>query len=106
MEKRVLVALALSFLILGFYPMILQKFYPHYTPGKPFHAAASAPLAAKTAVTATPADDYTDTDDVLFKNDKLRLVFNQKGGAIREISFLDYMDSERKEPLKLISAKT
>ena len=30
MEKRTLIALALSFLVLGFYPVVLQKFYPEY----------------------------------------------------------------------------
>ena len=30
MEKRTLLALALSFAVLGFYPLILQKFYPDY----------------------------------------------------------------------------
>ena len=30
MEKRTLLALAISFLVLGFYPLILQRFYPDY----------------------------------------------------------------------------
>ena len=106
MEKRVLLALSLSFLILGFYPVILQKFYPQYNHTRQTSVAARAQADSKTIAATNPADDYSDADDVLFKNDKLRLVFSQKGGAIRQVSYLNYMDYEKKDFLSLISAKT
>ena len=30
MEKRTLIAVAISFLVLSFYPVLLQRFYPNY----------------------------------------------------------------------------
>ena len=42
MEKRTLLALALSFLVLGFYPVILQKFYPSYNKKSPVALTSTA----------------------------------------------------------------
>ncbi len=108
MEKRVFLGLALMFLLLGFYPVILQKFYPEYGKNEVLKTPAQ-PRDAKAVQKPEPvfpvAGDYSLADDVFFKNDKLRLVFNPKGGGIREIAFLDFKDDENKDPLKLLSAK-
>src|SRR6185503_19546465 len=96
MEKRTLIALALSFLVLGFYPVVLEKFYPGY------YKKASAPApAAKTAPRAgTPAEKLvkpgaaSPEEDLSFQSQSLQLVFNKKDGGIREISFPRHPDSE------------
>ena len=109
MERRTLIALALSFLVLGFYPLVLQKFYPDYykqnaaahskSQGvKSLAPAAGAPTFLKTGV-------FTPAEDVVFKSQKLGLVFNKKDGGIREIAFPAFVDSETKAPLKLLSLK-
>ncbi len=107
MDKKVLLALAFAFLILGFYPVVLQKFYPEY--GQEQKAAIVSKNVSEnktTVVSAKPFENISETDDVLFKNDKLRLEFNPKGGVVRKVSFIDYMDIENKGPLSLVSAKS
>jgi YidC/Oxa1 family membrane protein insertase len=118
MDKKTLLILATAFLFLSFYPTILRKFYPEY--GKPTvveqakeQTKESAPGSRQSSATSEPmpvntmlrAEDFLAAEDVPFRNDKLNLVFNQKGGGIREIAFLDYMNSETKEPIKLLSLK-
>ncbi len=109
MEKRVLLALAISFMILGFYPSILRHFYPEYGQTRSASSISRPQTEGKSAASvpslAASDSEYSSADDVLFKNDKLRLLFNLKGSAIREISFLEYTDIEKKGPLKLISAQ-
>ena len=109
MEKRTLIALALSFLVLAGYPMILQKVYPDYYKKK---AASPAPSAEKTADTAKSAvsgktflkaAEFASEADVTFRSEKLQLVFNKKDGGIREIALPAYADSETKAPIKFIS---
>ncbi len=111
MEKRTLIALALSFMVLGFYPMILQKFYPDYyknkktsqsVPEKAFHAAAGNPAAVEKLV---KAGTFSPEEDLRFRSDTLQLVFNKKDGGIREISFPRYTDSETSRPIKFLSLK-
>lgn len=109
MEKRTLIALALSFLVLGFYPVVLQKFYPDY-----YKKSALSPTAKKTVLvkassvekTFLKSDSLQPDDDRVFKNQKLNLVFNKKDGGIREIAFAAFADSETKLPLKLLSLKS
>ncbi len=114
MEKKFILPLAGLFLLLGFYPILLQQFYPEYgKTQKAARAAASSPGAASSFASSPvsassagiTAQDYSAEKDVLFKNDKLRLTYSETGGAIREIAFLEYMDDWNRDPLKLISAK-
>jgi YidC/Oxa1 family membrane protein insertase len=109
MEKRTLLAIAISLIVLGFYPVILQKFYPEY--GKAPKSAATMPLAEKTSAPPAsvemahelPLSELSPQKDVIFENARLKLLFNSKGGVAREIRFPDFIDSETKEPLKLLS---
>lgn len=104
MQKRILIALSISFLVIGFYPMLLQHFYPEY--GKQKAAASSKPgeVASKDKTQNIILGQlYSADKDVMFKNDKLRLVFNTLGGGVRQVSFLDYEDYEKGEPLRLVS---
>ena len=112
MEKKVLMVLAISFIFLGLYPIALQKFYPEYGRKRSVQVSSAGlttreatQKSASIAATAVSTGDYTATEDVLYKNEKLRLLFNEKGGSIREISFLEFMDPDGRDPLKLISAK-
>ena len=108
MEKRVLIAIALSFMVLGFYPMILQKIYPNYKPSARVQSKASDTSSVALEQKALPSltsltGTYATNEDLEFKNDKFKLIFNAKGGVMREISFFDYTDSETKAPLKIVS---
>src|SRR3989338_8872176 len=92
MEKRTLIALALSFMILGFYPVILQKFYPDYykqsLPAGQAGAAqrkqpttsADSTVSKPTALSGTflKAGDFVPEEDIAFRNPKLELIFNKK----------------------------
>ncbi len=109
MEKRTLIALALSFLVLGFYPVVLQKFYPDYYKKSSHSTVASRALPAKAPMpdkTFLKSDSLLPDDDLLFKGQKLNLIFNRKDGGIREIAFPAFKDSETKFPLKLLSLKS
>lgn len=102
-----LVAVVLSMLVLGFYPMLLQKFYPNYRPGARLHQKAVEDKAAAQTQSAPSGqgavEPYAAGEDFEYKNDKFRLVFNPKGGVLRDISFFGYTDSETKAPLKILS---
>ncbi len=111
MEKRTLIAIAVSFLILGFYPFVLERFYPGYnkvqkTAPSPLPAEAGRSLTPAEAISVSPssrAGRFLSEDDVTFQDNKLKLLFNKEGGSIREISFLDFKDSATGDPIKLIS---
>ena len=108
MEKRTLIALALSFMVLGFYPVILQKFYPDYYKKGAMTARKNAAVAAKTAVntpTFLKSVTFVPQEDTVFESKKLKLTLNRKDSGIREISFGEFMDSETKSPIKLLSIK-
>ncbi|MGH7197284.1 MAG: membrane protein insertase YidC [Candidatus Omnitrophota bacterium] len=105
MEKRVLLAIVLSFAVLGFYPVLLSKFYPGYN--KPSARVAAPPAASSGPVKpALPADSgnvLSEDKDTAFQTNKLDLLFNAEGGAIREVAFPAYVDSETGKPLKFLS---
>ncbi|MBI3315753.1 MAG: membrane protein insertase YidC [Candidatus Omnitrophica bacterium] len=106
MEKRTLLALVLSFLVLGFYPVILEKFYPQ----------AKAPVAARQTAALQPAapvvkpllshGEFADAKDVVLANRDLRVVLNPAGGAVREISFLNFVDHAKNAPIRFFSLKS
>lgn len=108
MEKKTLIALALSFLVLGFYPVILQKFYPDYykksaKQGAPAPAAAPGrPAVVEKLVKGGP---LTAEDDLPVRDEALSLLFNKKDGGIREVAFPRFTDSETSRPIQFISVK-
>ena len=108
MEKRTLIALALSFLVLGFYPMALQKFYPDYykkSPASQTRSLSRTIAAGASGKTFLKAGAFLPAEDMPYKSDKLELVFNKKDGGIREIAFPAFMDSETKAPIKFLSLR-
>src|SRR3989338_3682167 len=111
MEKRTLIALALSFAVLGFYPVVLQKFFPDY-----YKSSKKAPVTQTSSPTKTEAspislpassslssDSFVPENDILWENEALKLRLNKKGAAIRQISFPKYVDSDTHAPLNLFS---
>ncbi|MBI4352479.1 MAG: membrane protein insertase YidC [Candidatus Omnitrophica bacterium] len=117
MEKRVLLALAISFLVLGFYPVILQKFYPQSAKTSP--TASLEPLPSSPASGNLKGSDLRgavspaflgDTErllqeeDLAIGNERVKAVFNKKGGLVREISFPRFADPKTQEGLKFLSA--
>ncbi len=109
MEKRTLIALALSFVILGFYPLVLQKFYPDYYKKSSMSHGNSTTTTAKPLAfgkTFLKTESVVPDDDLVFKSPKLNLIFNKKDGGIREIAFAAFTDYETKSPLKFLSLKS
>lgn len=110
MEKRTLVALAITFVVLGFYPAVLQHFYPGYGKTKTVRTAplgaspASAP-ASSAAPGAPAGQKVLDGKEQRLATKKLELVFNENGGALRELSFKDYQDSETGKPIQFFSRR-
>ena len=104
MDRRTLIFLALSFTLLGFYPMVLQHFYPDYykkasrTAGKKSvevsHAAAVTGDALKVPPpgAVVPSGKFSSESDQTFQNSAFELIFNRTGGAIHEVSFLKFME--------------
>jgi YidC/Oxa1 family membrane protein insertase len=111
MEKRTLLALALSFVVLGFYPVILQKFYPDYYKKSPEKTASSP--AAPGGQNAAPvgvaklvnAGSFTPEEDLQLRDASMALTFNKKDGGIREIAFPRFTNSETSRPIQFISLK-
>ncbi len=108
MEKRVLIAIALSFALLGFYPFVLEKFYPGYSSSKSVSSKPAAVNLASPETThlkSSPLDPaaFSEKEDIVFKNDSLKLLFNQRSGAIRGISFREFIDYRENIPLTFLS---
>ncbi len=110
MEKKTLLALAISFLVLGFYPVLLQKFYPdYYNKSEPVKTSietsptASNVVAPSTGLPVAPTthEKLSAEKDQIFQNKKIQLSFNPSVGAIRGIAFPAFIDSETSKPLQL-----
>jgi YidC/Oxa1 family membrane protein insertase len=116
MEKRVLLAVVLSFVVLYGY----QALYPPPKPQPKAGAATSAPAAAVPAAGSATAQPDTapqpppapavatlvaDTQerDIRFENESVTAVFTTRGGALKSWRLKKYQDAAR-EPLELIPA--
>jgi YidC/Oxa1 family membrane protein insertase len=124
MEKRVLLAVVLSFLVLYGYQALFTPPKPAgnpagtvttpapekspATPGStttsaaaaaPSGASAAAPSTAQPAAAAIVADAAE--RDIAFENDSVRAVFSTRGGALKSWRLKKYQDANR-EPLELV----
>ena len=118
MEKRVLLAIVLSFVVLYGY----QAMFPPPEPVKPAPAAqgpgapaAATPAPGAAAGTTTPADTpaleqapsaspvVADTEerDIAFENGSVRAVFSTRGGVLKSWRLKKYQNAA-KEPLELV----
>ncbi len=104
MEKKALLAIAISFLFLGIYPYILEKFYPEAAKVKP-KPAVSATVPADTpskpeSTLPVSRAALTDQDDFRYQNEQFRLSFAAVGGGVRELSFPKFQDPVTKEAIR------
>lgn len=109
MEKRTILALALSFLVLGFYPVVLGKFYPNYYKKSSAKTVfAPAPASVHQAAVLEKLIDpgtFTPEEDLPLGDESLTLIFNKKDGGIREIAFPRFINSETSRPIQFVSLK-
>ncbi|HXV18492.1 MAG TPA: membrane protein insertase YidC [Candidatus Omnitrophota bacterium] len=110
MEKRTLLAIAIAFVVLGFYPVVLQQFYPEY--GKPAKrtvdssAASPSSQPARTespAFLAVPTETFAEGSDIALENESLKLLFNQDASLVREAHFKKFPDSATDKPIRFFS---
>lgn len=109
MEKRTIVALALSFLVLGLYPVFLEKFYPQTSVRPAVQTAprpSDAPAVPDSSRLSAPADEtrLVAGEDTVYDNGSVHAAFNPRGGVIRELSFPSHAHPETQRPLEFISA--
>ncbi len=109
MEKRTLIALALSFLVLGFYPVVLEKLYPDYYKHKKNvekkrpTEGTSVPQAAALSPTPLSEGAILPAEDKILSTDSLALAFNSREAGIRQIELLKFSDPDKKSPITLLS---
>ncbi len=103
MEKRTLLALTISFLVLGSYSMILRHFYPNYGVHQAKTLESSRPQETAKIENLSKQPVFSKEKDKEFKNDNLKLLFSEATGGIREVSFPGFVDSDTKAPLKIFS---
>ncbi len=110
MEKRALVAIALSFFVMIFY----WYFIPRQQPKSPSTAVSSEKISTEASTTPTPSKEYgiaslpavSDTSKeelVELNSPQLRAVISNIGGGLKEVEVKTYHDGEGK-PL-LLSAQ-
>lgn len=109
MERRTLIALALSFLIIIFYPQVLRIFYPEYgkkpalsataVPGLPAgQAGAPAPAFSPTSVEPLPSGGTPEkTSDI--EAGPYQITVSEDAGSFVKVSFPAYQDPARGTPL-------
>jgi YidC/Oxa1 family membrane protein insertase len=114
MEKRVLLAVILSFIVVMGYQVLFPPPKPEPKPTAAAPASAPpaaaqatpplpAPMPAEAKPTAAPVVADTEERDVTFENDSVRAVFTTRGGALKSWRLKKYQDSER-QPLDLVSS--
>lgn len=111
MEKRALLAVVISMMILLLYPLLLKKFYPQLgkesRPGT--HSQKEPPLSTKleeqkkSQLTEESRESVrVDEKELIFEAENYKIVASNIGAAIKSIVLKKYFDSERKEPITLI----
>ncbi len=107
MEKRVLLAVLLSFVVLYGYQALFPPPEPPKPAAKPAPAAEpSQPVAGQEApqvqpVEAAPLVSDSAERDVTFESDSVSAVFTTRGGALKSWRLKKYHDASR-QPLELV----
>ena len=116
MEKRVLLAIVLSFVVLYGYQAMFPPPEPvkpapaAQTPGAPQGVTAGSQTGATTPAEATPVEQAataspvvgdTAEHDVTFENGSVRAIFSTRGGVIKSWRLKKYLNAA-KEPLELV----
>lgn len=107
MEKRAVLAIVISMLILLLYPSFLKKFYPQLSqPTKPA-------VSSQKELTVSPKHEAQKIDQPLeqavlseekevdFETTNYKIVLSNIGGDIKSIVLKKYFDSEHKKPITL-----
>lgn len=117
MEKRVLLAVLLSFVVLFVYQLVVTRYFPAPRPGAqprsaPPPRARSAPSEGASArspsaeskegrETAAPVVADTDVREILVDTNEVRAVFENRGARLKSYRLKHYL-SERGDPLDLV----
>lgn len=107
MEKRALLAIVLSMLILLFYPYFLKKFYPQLNP-PPTQVVSSKkeispPLKHKEQKIEEPIQQGSSSEEkeLEFETASYKIVLSNIGGVIKSVTLKKYFDSEQNVPITL-----
>jgi YidC/Oxa1 family membrane protein insertase len=93
MEKRLLLAIGLSLLIMVFWSRLTSRFYP--IENKDVKIQTTPSLSSKTSVSLPPssvAPEISDKKKINADLDNQQVVFNEGSASIGEIRFRDYQD--------------
>lgn len=119
MEKRTIIALALSFVVLGTYPLILQKMYPDYYKNRAEEKASKDTPVKTTSSVPAPATPTTPGaitpsagtemsiigEGIPVSGRRVYAEFSPAGGVIQHLAFPEFQAPEKKGPLELFKAK-
>ena len=105
MEKRVFIAIFLSFGLLAVYQTFIAPVPPPPASATPTPAATAAPAAppVATSVAAPPATPDATARDIVVETNEVRAVFTTQGATLKSWKLLRYLDHEGK-PLELVPA--
>jgi len=106
-EKRILLAFALSLLVLVVWSRYMQKKYPPRPPAAPPPATTEAPVPPLPRAEAPPAPPMPGQKvgqqerEIVVETDVARIVFSTRGAVVRSWTLKDYRDTTG-EPLDLV----
>ncbi len=107
MEKRALLAIVVSMLILLLYPALLKKFYPQLSqPTKPAvssqkELAVSPKHEAQKINQPLKQTVLSEEKEIDFETENYKIALSNIGGDIKSIVLKKYFDSEHKKPITL-----
>lgn len=107
MEKRALLAIVLSMLILLLYPHFLRKFYPQFNQPKSTGIYLQKEIPASTKREEQKIGQplgqtfLSEEKEIKFETENYKIVLSNIGGAIKSIVLKKYFGSEHKEPITL-----
>lgn len=119
MEKRLIVAIVLSFLVLALYQMIFMKNKPQPQPDVPVQTEVAARAAEPVPTPAAPEPEREDSTvpppafeetkaeaetQVVIETSLYRAVWSNKGASLRNWTLKDHLD-EQQEGLELVSRR-
>jgi YidC/Oxa1 family membrane protein insertase len=105
MEKRLIIAIALSIFIILAFQTLAPK--PPVPPSAPIVASVATPTVNNTGEAAisavTPAETVKQESELEVDTGKYIITFSNIGGAIKNIMLKDFRNADNGEPLKLVT---
>ena len=107
MEKKLIMAIALSILIMVSFQFFVAKPNVQVNPPVPIadKTMQPAPTASVVAASYIPPKPSIEEKEFVFETGKYILTFSNIGGGIKEIKLKDFNDLKTKEPLSLVRVK-